>query len=191
MGMPHSAAPTRWTAEMVRSLPEDGRRYEVVDGELLVTPSPAEPHQVAVTALVGLLDPYVRAHRLGRALVSPADLELDREGLVQPDVFVEGLVDGRPSRGWNTGAPLLLVVEVLSPSTARADRTTKRRRYQRAGITEYWIVDIDARTVERWLHSDDRPEVISEQLVWHPDGAGRPLTIELGELFSRIHGEIL
>lgn len=106
-------------------------------------------------------------------------------------MFVEGLVEGRPARAWNTGAPLLLVIEVLSPSTARTDRTTKRRRYQRAGIPEYWIVDPDSRTVERWRPADDRPEVISEHLLWHPAGAGQPLTIGLAELFSRIHGESL
>ncbi len=193
MGMPppHSVAPTRWTAEMVRALPEDGRRHEVVDGELLVTPSPSRDHQRVVRDLVNVLHAYTNAEGIGEAMISPSDVELDPHGLVQPDVFVEGLVAGRPAGGWNAGAPLLLVVEILSPSTARADRTTKRRRYQRAGIPEYWIVDIDARTVERWRPSDDRPEVISEQLVWHPDGAGRPLTIELGELFSRIHGETL
>ncbi len=187
MGMPQQA--TRWTAEQVRALPDDGNRYEVVDGELLVTPAPAKLHQRAVGLLHVLLEQYVRAAGLGEALTSPADIELDRYGMVQPDVFVEGLVDGRPTQTWNAGAPLLLVVEVLSPSTARADRTVKRRRFQRAGIPEYWILDIDARVVERWRPGDERPEVLAETIEWTPAPGADPLTIALSLLFARIHGE--
>ena len=189
MGMPQQA--TRWTAAMVRALPDDGNRYEVVDGELLVTPAPVELHQRAVVALVRLLADYADAQRFGEALASPADLELDPEGLVQPDVFVQGLVGGHLSRGWNTGAPLLLVVEVVSPSTARADRTTKRCRYQRAGIPEYWVVDFDARVIERWRPADERPEVLGEAITWQPHGAAQALTMDLAGLFARVHGEIL
>ncbi len=189
MGMPQSV--TRWTAEMVRALPDDGKRYEVVDGHLLVTPSPSYPHQRAALELAVLLREYVRAPRLGEVLLSPADIELDPESMVQPDVFVQGLVEGRLARGWNSGASLLLVVEVLSPSTARADRTTKRRRFQRAGVPEYWIVDADARTIERWRPQDERPEVLSESITWSPSPGSEPLTIDLAALFARIHGEAL
>ena len=147
MGMPSTA--TRWTAEMVRALPDDGNRYEVVDGVLLVTPSPRRLHQHAVLQLAKRLDDYVETVGVGAVLVSPSDIELDPHGMVQPDVFVEGLVDDRPAREWNAGAPLLLVVEVLSPGTARADRITKRDRYRRAGIPAYWIVDLDARAALR------------------------------------------
>ena len=187
MGM--AASPTVWTAEMVRALPDDGNRYEVVDGELLVTPSPIERHQWAVSRLLIMLGVYVEAHRIGIALASPSDIELDREGLVQPDLFVKGLVDGRPVIGWNSGAPLLLFVEVLSPSTARADRITKRIRFQRAGIPEYWIVDMDARSIERWRPADERPEILTESLSWQPLPAHPPLTIDLPACFARIHGE--
>lgn len=189
MGMPEHA--TQWTAEMVRALPDDGNRYEVVDGELLVTPAPAELHQRAVTLLAIELGSYARAQGGVEALVSPADLELDPQGMVQPDVFVQGFVDGRPSIAWNSGAPLHLVVEVLSPSTSRADRTIKRRRFQRAGIPEYWIVDLDARVIERWRPEDKRPAILGERITWHAPGAREPLTIELGPLFARIHGELL
>lgn len=187
MAMPHST--TLWTAEMVRALPDDGNRYEVVDGELLVTPAPSRLHQRAVHRIATLLDPYVEALGIGAVLTSPADIELDPHGMVQPDVFVDGLVAGRLPRAWNVGAPLLLVVEVLSPSTARADRTTKRRRFQRAGVPEYWIVDADARVIERWRPGDERPEVLGESIAWQPAGAREPLTIELPPLFARIHGE--
>jgi len=189
MGMPEQA--TRWTAAMVRALPDDGNRYEVVDGELLVTPAPARPHQWVVGAIHVELELYARAQGRFVVMLSPSDVELDRYGLVQPDVFVEGLVDGRPAGEWNAGAPLLLAVEVLSPSTARTDRTTKRRRYQRAGIPEYWIVDPDARVIERWRPDDERPEILAERIVWHPESAAEALTIDLPPLFARIHGERL
>jgi len=189
MGMPQQA--TRWTASMVRALPDDGNRYEVVDGELLVTPAPTKPHQRAVWALAVLLGDYARTTGIGEALTSPADIELDPHGMVQPDVFVEGLVEGRPTNAWNAGAPLLLAVEVLSPSTARADRTLKRRRLQRAGIPEYWIVDLDARVVERWRPADERPEVLADAIEWRPAPGADPLKVALPPLFARIHGEML
>jgi len=186
MGM---AAPASWTAEMVRAIPDDRNRYEVVDGELLVTPAPTWRHQRAVLRLAAPLDAYVESLGFAEVLVSPADVELDYQGLVQPDVFVQGLVAGRLAGRWNAGAPLLLVVEVLSPSTSRADRITKRARYQRAGIPECWIVDLDARAVERWRPLDERPEVLSESLEWRPTRDAAPLVIDLAALFARIHGE--
>jgi Uma2 family endonuclease len=124
-------------------------------------------------------------------LPSPAVIELDLHSLVQPDVFVQGLVDGRPAAGWNTGAPLLLVIEVLSPTTARSHRMVKRRRFQRARIPEYWIVDPDAPVIERWRPNDERPEILPERTTWHPEGATESLTIDLPQLFARIHGERL
>ena len=187
MGM--AASPTVWTADMVRALPDDGNRYEVVDGELLVTPSPTERHQWAVSELLVLLAVYVQEHGIGIALVSPSDIELDREGMVQPDVFVKGLVAGRRVIGWNSGAPLLLFVEVLSPSTARADRITKRMRFQRAGIPEYWIVDMDARSIERWRPQDERPEILTNTIIWQPAPEHPPLTIDLTAFFAKVLGE--
>ena len=186
MGM---AAPAAWTSAMVRALPNDGTRHEVVDGELLVTPSPGRLHQRAVRELLLVLAPWVRDHRIGEAMLSPSDVELDARTMAQPDLFVNGLVEGKPPHDWNSGAPLLLVIEVLSPSTARADRITKRRRYQRAGIPEYWIVDTDARTIERWRPADERPEILSEALAWRPSPDGASLAIDLPDLFARMHGE--
>ena len=83
---------------------------------------------------------------------------------------------------------MLLAVEVLSPSTARADRTVKRRLFQRVGVPEYWIVDVAAWLVERWRPGEDRPEILTETLSWHPApaGGGRPLVIDLAQLFSEI-----
>ncbi len=187
MGMPQ--ATEGWTAEMVRALPDDGNRYEVVDGELLVTPAPRLRHQEAVTELMFAVRPYVHGHGLGCALASPADIEFDPRTLVQPDLFVAPLVAGRRPREWSEIKQLLLAVEVLSPSTARADRTVKRRRYQRHAVPQYWLVDLDARLVERWRPEDDRPEIVTDMLLWHPDQSVPPLEIELPRFFAAVLDE--
>jgi Uma2 family endonuclease len=128
----------------------------------------------------------VRSHSLGIALMSPADIEFSPRRLVQPDVFVAPATErGRP-RDWSDISSLLLAVEVLSPSTARADRQRKRRIYQSEDVPEYWIVDLDARVVERWRPGDERPEILAEVLVWHPQPAARPLSIELEAFFSDV-----
>src|SRR5207302_7838705 len=186
MGMPETTE--RWTAEMVRAFPADGNRYEVIAGELFEPPAPNFDHQAAVLSVAMRLAPYVAAHRLGYALVSPADIEFDEQDLVQPDAFVTPRVAGRRPRRWSEIKTLLLAVEVLSPSTARADRTVKRRLFQRVGVPEYWIVDVEARLVERWRPGEDRPEILTETLSWHPApaGGGRPLVIDLAQLFSEI-----
>ncbi|HXO84958.1 MAG TPA: Uma2 family endonuclease, partial [Gemmatimonadales bacterium] len=101
------------------------------------------------------------------------------------DVFVVGLVAGRRPREWSDIERLLLAIEVLSPSTARADRTTKRRLYQRAGV-EYWIVDLEARLVERWRPGDERPEILTERIEWLPAPGVVPLIIDLGGFFRRV-----
>lgn len=184
MGMPQTVE--SWTAERVRALPDDGLRHEVVDGEHLVTPAPRAPHQVALSELEALLRPYVQEHGLGRVLHSPADIEFDPHTLVQPDLFVTAQ---RSVRTWADALPLRLAVEVLSPSTARADRFVKRRRYQRAGVSEYWIVDLDARLVERWCPGDERPEVLAESLVWRPDPSLPPMTIDLPHFFAEANAD--
>ncbi len=112
------AAPTYYTADMVRALPDDGNRYETVHGELLVTPAPRLWHQKIVTRLLVELEQYVEKHRLGVVLSSPADISWSEDTLVQPDVFVADLDQAR-TLDWREVKTLLLVIEVLSPSTAR------------------------------------------------------------------------
>jgi Uma2 family endonuclease len=183
MGMPDTLE--RWTAARVRELPDDGNRYEVVDGELLVTPSPTYDHQDVVGELFARLREFCQAAHVGHAMVSPADIEFDPETRVQPDVFVVPTAGRRP-QSWTEVRDLLLAVEVLSPSTARADRTVKRRRYQRAAVPEYWIVDVDARLIERWRPGDQRPEVITESLTWQPAGAAHRFELDVGGFFRSV-----
>lgn len=175
-----------WTAELARALPDDGNRYEVLDGELFVTPAPARLHQRALLELYDRLKPYVTAHRLGELLLSPADIEFSPKRLVQPDLFLIPEEPGGRSKTWRDVKSLQLAVEVLSPSTARADRITKRKIYQDEGVPEYWIVDLDARVVERWRPDDERPEILTDALVWRPRANIEPLTIDLEEYFAAV-----
>ena len=182
MGM---AAPTYWTAEMVRQLPDDGNRYEVVNGELLVTPAPRLPHQLLVTRLAVAIANYLAREPVGVMLTSPADISWGRDVLVQPDVFV--VPPGEATHGeWSRIRTLLVVAEVLSPSTARADRFTKRRRYQEAGVPLYWIVDGDEQRVEVWTPDAELPAIETQQLIWLPAGARQPFTLALRELFRPV-----
>jgi Uma2 family endonuclease len=189
MAMP-AVSQRRWTADDVRALPDEpGKRFECVDGELLVSPSPRLPHQSMVTALWRELDAFARAKGVGAAFAAPGDLELDTFTLVQPDVFVLPLVDGRrPRTVEEMGFPLLFV-EVLSPSTARYDRIVKRGRYQRYGV-EYWIVDLEARLVERWTPHADRPEILTTSITWQPAGATAALVLEMTPLFVEALGDV-
>jgi len=197
-----------WTSADLRELPEDrSRRYEVIDGILyvngvevpngdlaafagVVTPAPSWRHGDAVEALFLRLHEYLASARVGDVRLAPRDVELAPDSTVQPDLFVVPLMNGRRPRSWEeAGGRLLLVVEVLSPTTARDDRVRKRRLYQRAGVPEYWVVDLDARLVERWRPGDERGELLTEQLVWRPDEAATPLVLDLEAYFADVVGE--
>lgn len=187
MGMAHASG--GWTVEMVRALPDDGNRYEVVGGELLVTPAPSWRHQRALGRLYRALDQYLREHSLGEAIFAPADIEFDERNLVEPDLFVVPLVQGAVPRDWLEVGRLLLAVEVLSPTTARRDRFIKRRLYQAQGVPEYWIVDLDARLIERWMPDQERPDVLADTLTWQPDPQLARLELDLATYFRDVMGE--
>lgn len=182
MGM---AAPTFYTAQMVRALPEDGNRYETVRGELLVTPAPRMWHGEIVGRLYIALREYARAEPVGHVFGSRSDISWGPDTLVQPDVFVAPLEEVRTLE-WARVKTLLLVVEVLSPASRRADRFTKRVEYQRQNIPCYWFVDPDDRQVEAWSPGDTFPVFERERLIWHPAGAARPFVLPLEELFRPI-----
>lgn len=178
------AAPQYWTAQMVRELPDDGMRYECVYGELLVSSSPREIHQRVLGRLYLAVARYLETEREGVAYFSPADISWRKDTLVQPDLFVVPRAEAR--EGWPAMRTLWLAIEVLSPSTSRHDRFTKRVLYQREGVASYWIVDPKARLVEIWTPSDTEPIVVRERATWSPVGASEPLVIPLSELFAPV-----
>ena len=176
-------APIYWTADMVRALPDDGNRYETVYGELLVSPSPRRLHQRVAIRLSGALLEYLRREPVGEVLPSPADIEWGPDVLVQPDLFVTDGTKGDP-QAWPQLDQLLLAIEILSPSSLRADRLTKRTLYQRAGVSMFWIVDADARRVEAWTPLADDCVVQATVIRWHPAGASVAFEMSLAELFA-------
>lgn len=187
MGMP-ALQKHRWTAADVRELIDERLpwpRYELLDGELLVTPAPARPHQFAVSALLIRLGNYCNSEGIGVALASPADIELAPETIMQPDVFVvpQELIRYADDGDWRDFHWLVLAVEVLSPSTSQQDRVRKRDFYLANGVRDYWVVDLDARVVESWRPNVERPEIHRTEVVWRPAGARSPLRIDLEAFF--------
>ena len=188
MGMP-ALSKHRWTAADVRKLMDTSRhwpRYELLDGELLVTNAPTLAHQWAVTELATLLRNYCEQEGIGMTLVSPADIELAPESIMQPDVFVvpAHLVPMEGEMKWPTVKELMLAVEILSPSTMREDRVRKRDFYLANRVGEYWIVDLDGRVIERWTPDRERPEIHRDALVWHARGANVPFVLDVAEFFT-------
>ncbi|MEO5568164.1 MAG: Uma2 family endonuclease [Gemmatimonadaceae bacterium] len=173
----------KWTADEVRRLidehPEPTPRMECVDGALLVTPSPGPRHQRIILAVVKQIDAFVASSRIGEVRLSPSDVRLKAD-LVQPDLYFLA-APHRPAP-----APLIpaLAIEVLSPGSAKFDRVIKRRSYLRNGVAEYWIVDGESETVERWRPGVDAPDVLDDLIVWNTP-AGE-FTLDIRALFAAV-----
>jgi Uma2 family endonuclease len=179
----------RWTVSDVRALTNASHpwpRYELIDGELLVTPAPGSIHQIAVTEIWSILDAFLQREAVGLALVSPADLELKRGTITQPDVFVVPRTTriAGDALAWSDVKSLRLAVEVLSASTVGTDRVAKRDLYLESGVDEYWIVDLEGRLVERWTPAQESPVIARDRLTWRP--AVEALEIDLVALFRRV-----
>lgn len=182
MGM---AAPVFYTAEMVKALPSDGNRYETVHGELLLTPSPRELHQRVQLRMLLDLGLYLRRESIGALYAAPADISWGPDILVQPDLFVVTLDEARTG-DWSLMRSLILAVEILSPSTSRQDRFTKRRLYQEVGIPVAWFVDCDAQQVEVWTPDAVFPTIERARLTWFPAGASQPFDLLLSDVFKPV-----
>ena len=141
------AASVRFTYQDYLNLPED-HRYEIIEGDLLMSPSPSKRHQRIVRRLLVLLSEFVERRKLGEVFVSPYDVVISNTDVVQPDLlFISAERSDVARERAVQGAPDL-VVEVLSSSTAERDRTVKTKLYARAGVRELWLVDPDAKTLE-------------------------------------------
>jgi len=182
----------RWTYEEYARLPQPsearGTRFEVIDGELYVTPGPSLGHQRIYTDLLTLLNGFAKSNGLGEVFGSPFDVLFGEGDYVEPDImFVrrgrEHILGQRGIEG-----PPDLVVEVLSPSTAARDLGIKLDRYRHFGVAEYWVVDPEERTIQLWRFTDGAREPVTlgaaETLRWQPLADGPGLDISLTELFG-------
>jgi len=146
----HIAGPTQgqWTYADYARLPDDGQRYEVINGVLYMTPAPGTEHQGVSNLIATFLTLHVQLAGMGKVFSAPTDVELAPGFVVQPDVLVIGAARLHLITPSRIVGPPDLVVEVTSPGTAGYDRREKQDAYARAGVPEYWIADPHAQTVE-------------------------------------------
>jgi Uma2 family endonuclease len=145
----------RFLASDIWDAPDNGKKYEVIDGDLFVTPPPDWVHQEQLSNLDYFVKNWVKAHRLGRIVNAPTGVVLDDENGLEPDLlFISHERAHIIQKRGVFGAPNL-VVEVLSPSTEARDRGLKLRRYGAAGVDHYWILDTDGPRIEERVLGDD------------------------------------
>jgi Uma2 family endonuclease len=177
---------TTFEYDDLAGFPSDGNRYEILEGELYTTPAPSPLHQRVSKRLQRMLEAYFEDRGIGEVFNAPVDVILTRRDVVEPDLVVvdtPAQVTPRAIEG-----PPLLVVEVLSPSTARTDRGVKSRRYAELGVRHYWIVDIDAQAIECYRLDDGRYELVhragSGDEFRHPDWV--EMEVFMATLWSRL-----
>ena len=169
--------------ERLRDAAPPGPRYEFLDGEILVSPSPNLVHQRIVVRLTVLLEPFVRINALGELVVSPFDVRFGARRVFQPDLLVmtpEDVASGRK----DAARELALAIEIVSPGSARHDRVRKRPVYQQERVAELWLVDPESEIAERWMPGDERPEIQPQVLSWAPVGSNARLEVDLIALFA-------
>ena len=177
----HMALDTRpWTPRDLDRLPDDGNRYEVLGGELLVTPPPSDLHEEVIAWLTMALQPFVREQGLGMIYHPRSIIRISGEQ-TEPDLMVRPT---GPLRGWDRAPLPSLVVEVISRSTRHRDLGPKRRFYMEGGIPEYWIVDRERELV---IQIRDREEqTVARVLYWSPPGTAAVLEIDVAAMFAEI-----
>jgi len=180
------AARKRWTLRELHSLPDDGNTYELIHGELFVTPPPTDEHETIAAVLTRMLDPFVARNGLG-LIYRPKAVFRYRGSEVEPDLMVRARAPRRIRNDWERAPKPILIVEVLSPSTRRRDVEHKREFYMSIRIPEYWFVDPEARSITSVRPGKD--DIVSlEQLVWNPAGCAERFTLDVGQLFVQSLG---
>jgi Uma2 family endonuclease len=150
--------------------PDDGNRHELIDGEHYVTPSPVPRHQAIALNIAVLIRNHLDAHPVGRIYTAPLDVLFSDVDVVEPDLLYVSRerLDAVMTAKNVAGAPDL-VVEIGSPGTRRRDETIKRRLYERAGVSEYWVVDPDVDVVRVYRLTEGRYTRVAELSHEHGD----------------------
>ncbi|HWF84385.1 MAG TPA: Uma2 family endonuclease, partial [Vicinamibacterales bacterium] len=143
----------KYTYADLRAFPDDGKRREIIDGALYVTPSPATPHQVVVGNLYFVIRSYLATHPVGQILLAPLDVVFSQFDVVEPDLLFVSTARRRIVTSKNVAGSPDLAIEVLSPGTRRTDEGAKRRLYERFDVLEYWLVDPRLKTVKTYRRS--------------------------------------
>ncbi len=171
-----------WTVSDIQAIPGGGNRYECIDGALFVSPSPTRRHQQAVLELGVALRNDARAQHIGWVWIAPSDLVLGRRTVVQPDLRVHTAGPGASAAA--IAERSLLIVEILSRSTARLDRHEERHLYVNGAAEQYWIVDLASELIEVWSAGSNTPSIATEALAWQPPGATERFELELPAFFA-------
>ena len=182
--MPVAAVAKRWTLEELHALPEDGNKYEVIRGELFVTPAPTPTHGTVVARLIRILESYVEREGLGFLYVPRAVLQFE-DSEAEPDLMVREEHEG-DSTTWAAAPTPSLVIEVLSPSTKGRDQKQKRDLYMDAGVGEYWVVDPERRAVIV-ISPGQADRVVMDEMRWQPVGATEALVFSVARVFGDPH----
>ena len=173
-----------YTVDMVRAFPDDGQRYELVEGVLLVTPAPASDHQIVIARLITAMHTYIGDN--GPAyVVSPGEIEVAPKLHLEPDLLVYPSTF-RPGAKWTEIDGWWLAVEVLSPSSKHYDRDYKLEAYLHVGVAEVWMADLDRRCCEVSTLRGRRSESQHRVVKWHPGVMRQPLDLDLESILRDI-----
>jgi Uma2 family endonuclease len=180
-----------WTYEEFARLPDDGNRYEVIAGELYVTPSPGRIHQRVSMRLGTEFENFCNEHGIGIVEHAPYDVIFGDGDYMAPDlIFVRREREEEVLKERGAVAAPDLVIEILSDSTAKRDRGIKRERYAAYGVPEYWITDTDEKAIEVYsLTRGDlrRVQVETDFLRWRPVPGGPELVIDVPHLLRPVN----
>lgn len=177
MSMPAKA----WTLEELHRLPDDGNKYEIIRGELFVTPPPSVDHEEVLARLHTALAVYVEKHGVGRVYRPRAIIRFEGSE-AEPDLMVRPVSPDIHGNAWEKLPAPLLVVEVMSATTRRRDLVNKREYYLDSGAGEYWVIDREQREI-RVIRRREQDVIVRESLVWRRVPV-EPLVLDLGTLFD-------
>jgi Uma2 family endonuclease len=168
-----------WTLAELHRLPDDGNKYELVHGQLFVTPAPTQEHEIVAARLSRVLSRYVEEHGLGIVFHPRAVVRFEGSE-VEPDLMVRS---AEITARWEDAPTPMLIVEIVSPTTRRRDYGDKRDFYREVGVADYWIVEARIRSV-RVVCPDTDEISTSKTLMWKPKPDIPGLTIDLDEIFA-------
>ncbi|MBA3403372.1 MAG: Uma2 family endonuclease [Gemmatimonadaceae bacterium] len=174
----------QFTIDMLDSFPEDGNRYELLEGMLLVTPSPSHAHQVVATRLIYVLMDALEASRKAQVVAVGAIQRGDNTQL-EPDILVHPATF-RPGEHWRDISGWWLAVEVMSPSSRIYDTVVKRDAYLALGVEEYWVMDMRDRSVEVWKRGSLGSERVTGTLTWRPAALDASVIVDLDDVFRDV-----
>lgn len=181
-----STTTTLVTYDDYLTLPADGRRYEIIEGELYMTPAPVTEHQRILGRLFRLLDEFVRKNNLGEVFVAPTDVVLSMTDVVQPDILFISKGHSHIITKKNIISAPDLVIEIISEGTETIDRTMKKTLYEKYGVKEYWIVDPETKTIECFSLKEAKFTLVGSYTTSGSCESAllEGLNVELKEIFS-------